>query len=588
MRRTFLGGVIFFTISLATSLWADQIDLSFPVSPRFPVFAAESSVDISFHVERENPAAPDEINWSILDYLGKTMRSGAIPLAAGSPNKIDVPLTFSDLPSGYWEIHAALKQSGAALPRHGSQPPGLASFGILPSIPFPQLAQADEARFGIQGTTFLKTGVYLQGDSYNPLYQTLGVHWINESVNWSEKEPDHPGQYSAKMAEASQGEDTFAKDGLMPLETAFSLPRWALALPADVAPNPKDWTQATAYPPQDPSQYTTYLEAVAKDKAARRLRDFPGIDQAFYQVGWEPDWHWRGTDDEFLSLYAAAYAGIHAGDPHAVVLGPGYGVLAKGESLLETLLPKGLGKSLDGIAIHGYYLPFGNPNSPTTEGRLISPEDAGVIDSLRKVRALMRQYLAPDAKLFQTEWGLDYRGPYVGFDPALLKTHAAYIIRGHLIFLGEGCNVTYFFYASDYGSLTKHGEDGYGLCFNLTLPDPSYGAIQAAPKPVFMAACTLTRLLDGTTTLGPVSVGNAAVCAYAFQGKTGNIVALWSRDNAARTISLPVGVPEVTVVDFMGNVRKLSCPQNTASIDLNAYPIYLQGVAPDALSPLKY
>ncbi len=79
----------------------------------------------------------------------------------------------------------------------------------------------------------------------------------------------------------------------------------------------------------------------------------------------------------------------------------------------------------------------------------------------------MDKYLKPGAKLFQTEWGLDYRGRYSDLKSDLLKVQAAYVTRGHIIFLGEGCDVTYFFYTADYGSLDTPGEDGYGLCFNL-------------------------------------------------------------------------------------------------------------------------
>ncbi len=150
----------------------------------------------------------------------------------------------------------------------------------------------------------------------------------------------------------------------------------------------------------------------------------------------------------------------------------------------------GLGSSLDGIAIHGYYLPFGNPLAKSSEGKYVSPEEGGVAESIRHLRTLMDKYLKPGAKLFQTEWGLDYRGRYSDLKTDLLKVQAAYVTRGHIIFLGEGCDVTYFFYTADYGNLDTPGEDGYGLCFNLTMPEPSFGATKVSPKPVFMSACT--------------------------------------------------------------------------------------------------
>jgi hypothetical protein len=188
----------------------------------------------------------------------------------------------------------------------------------------------------------------------------------------------------------------------------------------------------------------------------------------------------------------------------------------------------------------------------------------------------MARYFKPGAKLFQTEWGLDYRGRYLDLQPEVLRRQAAYVVRGHILFLGEGCDITYFFYTADYGRLDRQGEDGYGLCFNLSMPKPSFGATRISPKPVFMGACTLTRVLEGTKTLGPVELG-ADISAYAFDRAGRNVLAYWSKDNADREIRVPVS-PGAVALDFMGNPRPLEARDGTVTVQSTMFPAYILGV----------
>lgn len=561
---------------------ADEITVTFPASPRFPVFPSGEAVDMTIWAHRDNAGATDVVTWEIKDFQGRPVTEGVVPVPAGK-EQVFTTITLKDLPAGYLSVSAVISGSRTTLPRLGSRPDGMATFGVLSPVSALPLEKPADSRFGIQGTNFIKSGIFMQGDPYDPLYPTLGVHWVNVQRSWADAEPDHAGQYQPKEPVFTGEPGYMANSNLEPLFCVFNLPWWAIDFPADFHVDRSKGAQRQSFPPMDYSLYADYLKKMAAQQVAARKAQTAGEPASFanhYQIGWEPDWHWKGSDEQFVKLYRAVSDAIHAADPDAVVMGPGDGVLKQAIARLERTLPLGLAKGLDGLAIHGYYTPFGNPLAVEPGDKLISPEDGGVIESLRTVRRLMRQYFKPDAKLFQTEWGLDYRSAYLDLTPELLEMHAAYITRGHLLFLGEGCDMTYFFYTADYGDLKHRGEDGYGMCFNLTMPDPKFGAVSISPKPVFMSAATLTRVLEGTKTLGPLDLGNTAVCAYAFQRGDDVALTVWSRDNESREVTIPVTGDTVTLVGFMGNTSELNVRDGTVTLMADRYPQYLIGKIP--------
>jgi hypothetical protein len=554
--------------------WADNLQVEFPKSPRFPVFRAGEPVEMAVWAEREDATTAQEVTWTVTDYLGRPVREGKFSLKPEEKERRET-VVFEGLPAGYMEVQA--RMGSTTLPRRGSRPEGMATFGVTSDLKALPLTHPDESRFGIQGTNFIQSGIFLQGNPYNPVYTTLGVHWVNVGRNWAEAEPERPGQFLESLRNRRPSEaDYIPQEKLAPLNCVAYLPWWALKVPEGVALNQKDSHLRQSYPPSDEKLYAAYLKQLSAHLARERAETYPAMRAVYYKVGWEPDWHWKGTDEEFVALYRTVYDAIHAGDPDAVVLGPGYGVTATGVKLLERLLPMGLDQALDGIAIHGYYVPFGNPKATSIEGKYVSPEEGKMVETLRALKALMARYFKPGAKLFQTEWGLDYRGRYLDLQPEVLRRQAAYVVRGHILFLGEGCDITYFFYTADYGRLDRQGEDGYGLCFNLSMPKPSFGATRISPKPVFMGACTLTRVLEGTKTLGPVELG-ADISAYAFDRAGRNVLAYWSKDNADREIRVPVS-PGAVALDFMGNPRPLEARDGTVTVQSTMFPAYILGV----------
>ena len=69
-----------------------------------------------------------------------------------------------------------------------------------------------------------------------------------------------------------------------------------------------------------------------------------------------------------MSLYQAAYTGLHAGDPDAVVMGVTCSTIPKTVTMLQDLEAMGIAKYLDGVSTHPYW------NSPAyqsyTDGKV--------------------------------------------------------------------------------------------------------------------------------------------------------------------------------------------------------------------------
>ncbi|MBN8219075.1 MAG: hypothetical protein J0L75_20720 [Spirochaetes bacterium] len=552
----------------------DRIVVSPLVHPRHGIYPHGAAPEWMFEVRRVKPE-PDSLDWRALDYRGAPVASGSAPVPALTNALIRVGLPV--LPAGYFAIHAKCRASGLAISRAGSRPQGFATVGVLPERRAILPTSLDGSRFGIQGTTFVATGLWTNGDPFQPVYGLLGARWVNLMRCWSRLEPDRPGTFSPKGSFAAVGsggeEDFMAAGGLVPLVCVNGLPQWAIDWPAGVA-RPKGKLNDQAYPPSDWEAYGAFLEKVARETAARRRDQFPGMKRNYYQIQWEPDWHYKGSDGDWVRLYRTAHGALHRGDPDAVVLGPGSGVLAKTVEILARLLPMGLADFIDGVATHAYYLPFGNPNATSAEGKLISPEEGGLIAQMRALKALMARHLKPGAPLLQTEWGLDYRGRYLDLDPALLPIQAALFIRGHLALLGEGADATFFFYASDYGNLETRGEDGYGMLFNLTLPKPSFGATHVSPKPVFMAAAAMTRLLEGTGTIGPLATP-PGIHAYLFSRQDAYLLAAWSTKPDGAPLALKIADAGGIRIDFMGNESAAPAEKGLVRMELSEFPSYL-------------
>ncbi|MFP3182373.1 MAG: hypothetical protein RXR20_24530 [Paraburkholderia sp.] len=530
----------------------------------------------------------DTLDWQILDAWSNVRAAGQFEVASGPQV---VSLNCVSTLAGYFAVSASLSASGAGLPTRGTRPAGIATFGVLPDLASvlapPSYPREDLHRFGGQGAAFVAPGQHCcSGDGYRPLYPDLGLRWVNDNRNWYMMEPNGPNTFNASAYPLAP---VFRAGDLMRLIQLDGIPAWAS--PTHAATH--------SYLPVSLPAYQSFMNRVGQESNQVRAQRFPHQSRNYYQVTWEPDYNsglpWRDTDANLVALYQATWEAIHATDPDAVIMGTTNASVATNTQWLQRLAPLGIARYLDGVSIHGYYDVGTSPSHPP-ERQAGDSDPAKAAQSLPASMRALRQQIAgtlkPGARLFVTETGISYDiGSKYGPNsptPNVLYAQGALVARTHLILLGEGADVTYLFYATDFP-----GQIGYGLFFDLSDPQGGFGPSAISPKPAAMATAALTRIIDGTNTLGPVNGVPAGVYVYAFQQLNGGavITALWTHNNAVWNASkgfsstyqipyrLQVDAPgtsgQVSVIDMMGNPSSLPYSNGMAALTLTEAPIYV-------------
>ncbi|MDE1183037.1 hypothetical protein [Paraburkholderia sp.] len=553
------------------------------------------------------PTRDDTVVWEIRDSWNKTQASGRFDVPRGAGKRI---LNCTGTLAGYFALSASYAQSGGELPQRGTRPAGIVTFGVLPQLnavlPPVRFPQADLHRFGGQGTAYIAPGQHCcGGDGLRPVYTNLGLSWANDHRNWNVEEPDHANTFDPAK---KQLDAYFRTPDIMRLILVDGIPKWA-------APEGKE---THSYAPVSLDAMREYMTRVGTESVQVRTKYFPAQAHNYYQVTWEPDpaggLPWRDTDANFVAMYAAVWQGLHATDRSAVVMGLTYSSVGENVKWLNHFGPLGIGKYLDGLTIHGYY-DFGNSPSHPPERTIDSPNpkeaSEAIPTAMRALRRQMAEYLKPGAKLFVTELGISYDigTAYAPHYPTadVLKAQAAIVARAHLMLLGEGADLTYVFYAAD----MPENVPGYGVFFDLTNPRGMYGSTAISPKPAALAVAAMTRVIDGTSTLGALKNLPKGVFGYAFQ-RLGNgkvVTALWTWDAAkwnAKTgfdtdtttpLNLNVDAPgksgEVAVIDMMGNPSTVAYRDGVLSLPVSASPVYVISPNPtvmkaNATAPLGY
>jgi len=535
------------------------------------------------------PKQNDTLNWQIRDAWNVVRASGRFPVAAGATLST---LSCASSVAGYFAVSASLERAHGQLESRGTRPAGIATFGVLPdpsvALPAVRFPYEDLHRFGGQGAAYLAPGQHCcDGDGYRPVYTALGLTWVNDNRNWYMEEPKKTGTFDPA---AKQLTPFFRRGDLLRLIQLDGIPQWA-------SPTGKE---THSYVPTSLAQMKDYMAKVGAESNRVRTTYFPKQRDNYYQVTWEPDADgglpWRDTDANFVAMYKAVWEGIHQTDPHAVVMGLTYSSVQGNVTWMRKLGPLGIGRYMDGMTIHGYYDIGTTPSHPPE--RVADTGNQGTVPgalpaAMRALRHEMRQYLKPGAPLFVTETGISYDiGQSYGKNypgANVLYAQAAVTARTHLILLGEGADMTYVFYLAD----MPDAAPGYGIFFELDHPTGAYGPTRISPKPAALAVAAMTRIVDGTVTLGPLKGVPKGVYAYAFRRLGGGkiVTALWTHDNdawsaktgfdASRSVDyrLRVDAPgttgEVTVFDMMGNATALPYRDGVASLKLSPAPVYV-------------
>jgi len=511
----------------------------------------------------------DVLTWLIGDYSGAVLKTGTINVPQGASV---ATLSCSSTLAGYFVVSAMLQKSGAGLPQRGSRPAGMATFGVLPNVadllPAAPAGPLDKHAFGLQGTNFVESGVCCNGNGLQPVNENLGSTWVLDQRAQATTEPNNAGQYDPATYPLNVG---LEQGTLARIVTLNGIPAWASTAPSAGA--------FGSYPPQSFSAYQAYTALVGQESARVQAEYIPTQQKNYYQVTWEPDpgpaTQWMGTDSQFVSLYQAAYQGVHSTDPNAMVMGPTTTSLTLCNAWLNRLAPLGLTKYLDAVSCHGYYTIGASSATP--------PEPAGLPGQVQQMRQTMQNLMGSGIKLFVTETGIaypmgsSYSASYPTADVLLQQAEA--VVRTHLILLGEGADTSFLFYSADYS-----GEVGFGLYFNLTMPSPDFGSPDISPKPAAMAVAAATRLIDGSRSLGGLTNMPSGGYGYSFvlSDKAHAVTALWAHSasfNASLSYQLAVDAPgtsgTVTMLDAMGNASNVAYTNGLATITLGEMPVYV-------------
>lgn len=543
-----------------------------PTTDGTRMFALNTAFNMSFVTAA--PAA-DTVTWSVQDFQGNIQGSGTFAVPSGTQTST---LSCKSTAGGYYALTASLSKAGGTLPRAGTRPTGIASFGVIPnvsgSVPAVAFAHQDQHRFGMQGF-----------NGRARMLSNIGVTQQIDSRQLSTMEPTGPNTWTPSLAKA----DPFYQSGnIMRLVRLDGIPGWA---------SPTGAYQDDNYAPTDLTYYQNFMARVGTDTEAIRAAYFPNQQKNYYQVMWEP--LWKDTSANLISFFKSVYDGLHSTDPNAVVMAPtepSPGTSCKYSctgTMLANYASMGLAQYIDGVTTHSYYNDNPSPMHPPEELEYDPINYGKALDQqLRQLRAQMQQ-MKPNMRLWSSEVGISY-DPGTTYSASWptsnqLTAQAAIGARTHLIVLGEGAQVTYFFYGSDYPS-----EPGFGSFFDIVDLQGSYSASALSPKPVAMAYAALTRIIDGTQTLGHLNGLPASVYGYAFQQLNGGkvITALWMHDNAtwttapstynmsssksyALTVDGPGTSGTVSVLDIMGNARQVAYTNGVVNLTLTESPIYV-------------
>ncbi len=552
-----------------------QIGAVFCRSTYFPVYRRGERVILNCYVKNGVLAADDVLVWKLFDWRKTLVDSGRINVTP-KQMKEALDLEFKPEKAGCYFVELNLEKSRITIPWEGSRPKGYVTFGILPELQALPLKKPEDSRFGMCGIT------NIEEDKYAPLGTMLGIHWADyvffpfrkekSRGEWKEVSKEEVERLWRVPYPKSQIQNlrSAARHQIATLNFLHGLPHHLVKVPDELR-GKKVKALESAYIYNDPAYYRDLIGRMVRTVRNFRETKLTYMTRSRYLIHWEPDWSWRGSTDEFLQMYRDASRAIRENDPSGMLLGTNHGVLERAVPRMSELFEKGLADFIQGVAVHLYFLPV----------RAL-PEEKNLHGNCREMRRLTDRWLGRNAPLMNTEWGTCAVKTLL-VDHPLLMNHMYRFIRGHLIALGEGFTTTYFFYSTDYNFIgyPDGGEHGYGMTFNLSWTN--FGGLNCQPKPTYMAAAAMTRLLEGTQALGRLDYLDSDVFVYSFRRGSENLLVVWS-PYGEREVRLRTGRETIRKFDIMGNFEELVSPDGMLTLRADEYPVYLLGISDYALA----
>lgn len=342
-----------------------------------------------------------------------------------------------------------------------------------------------------------------------------GVKWSREEFAWSRIEP-RKGEFQWKFY-----------DDLMVCAKRNGITVYAIV--CYWAP----WTKA--YTQEGIEDYVRYLQALV-----RRY----GKDIKQWEIWNEPNiFFWQGPKEMYAELLKRSYAAIKELDPKAEVLG--LSTAGIDYKFMDQMLA--LQAPFDILTIHPYR-------------RVL--KDTEFIADLKKASD---KVMLPDGRrrpVWLTEMGWATFTPHntlrQGFVPTTLRAQAELIARSYLCAIVSGVEPRTFWY-----NFRNDGEDPVYFEHQMGILHRDF-----RPKPAYRAYAVLARLLQDKTMERQLPL-NGDTLAFAFKARTGRerVVAVWDplRDTQ---VTVPVTGNQVTLMNAMGETRRVAAPNGRCSIGL--------------------
>ncbi|WP_043589172.1 sugar-binding protein [Geminisphaera colitermitum] len=341
---------------------------------------------------------------------------------------------------------------------------------------------------------------------------------------------------------------------------SFGLPEWILQDP----PAKKKKYGAPFTRPTDYEKLKTLVAAWVRQQGEH----FPDHFEIFN----EPEWQWKGTNEDLVLTLAAIADGIKTARPQTKVLGPGFSTIRIKDPArldLETANKLGLFDHLDGIVIHAYV------DGTAPEGEFIQ--------RVTDLQNWLRDTGRPDYPIHLTEFGWT-TGKGTWQKPVDEITQARYLTRALTLLAAQGIqNATYF--CLQFKAAPNPGERGFSIVHDDTTPKPSYAAYANLARWIANIRGLGTHLhLTPTTHLILFERNNAPSIAIAWDTEAERIIEIPLQTTRRSTMTGRPLAPSATHLALSPSPTFLEFPSHQPpAIRMNAPLSVMRGGEPVTL-----
>jgi hypothetical protein len=364
----------------------------------------------------------------------------------------------------------------------------------------------------------------------------MGAAWTRGGVGWGELEP-RPGQFDMGALDAyAATATTLRNSGVRSIVRFGQFPGWVSAY--------RDFV-----PPARRPAFRRYVHAVV-ERLAGIVDHWEVVNEPQRADGY------HGNPEDIVAMHRIVFEEVHRLDPGGLVLGPTMNPRRPriyGE--MRALFDRGLADVIDGVSIHTY-------------GKL---ETAGFVDDLARLRALLAKYGAGRKPVFITEHGVS-----VPPDLSAERRQARQLVRTNLLAMQAGVRAVVWHMMSWPQGPTAHQRD-----YAIIRAEP--GNSERSPRPAFVAAATLSRILGQARFVRTIDGLGETVVAQVYEREKSPVLVVWDWGHSPRRIEIDVGVAKVAVIDIVGGRRTVRAKDGRIAVEATPDPVYILGAGVQVL-----